>query len=80
MINMLGGSTTTQYTMFPRNSTNTMWTNASRIQLRISWSVFAEASFVEARELSIFCKRFSFPSFLAFLNGDDAERSFLIDS
>jgi len=45
-------------------------------QLRTSWSVFADAFFVEARELSIYCSRFSLPSFLAYLNSDDARPSF----
>ena len=46
-------------------------------QMRSSWSVFADAFFVEARELSISCRRFSLPSFLAYLNSDVARPSFL---
>jgi len=45
-------------------------------QIRASWSVFADAFFVEAREVAIQCRRFSLPSFLGYLN----EPSFFNDS
>ena len=44
-------------------------------QLRTSWSVFAKTFFVEAREMSIFCRLFSLPSFFAYLNSDSARQS-----
>jgi hypothetical protein len=37
-------------------------------QIRVAWTVFAEAFFVEAREVTLNCRRFSVPSFLSFLN------------
>ena len=37
-------------------------------QLRVAWTVFAEAFFVEAREVMLNCRRFSVPSYLSFLS------------
>ena len=41
-------------------------------QLRVAWTVFAEAFFVEAREVMINCRRFSVPSYLSLL-GENSE-------
>ena len=37
-------------------------------QIRLAWSVFADAFLVEARELAVDTRKFSLPSFLSFLN------------
>ena len=48
-------------------------------QLRTSWTVFADAFQVDAREVSVNCRSFSVPSFLEFLHASSSATSFLID-
>ena len=50
-------------------------------QMRISWTVFADAFIVNAREVSVNCRCFSVPSFFEYLNSRSSyASSFLIDT
>ena len=44
-------------------------------QMRVSWTVFADAFIVNAREVSLNCRCFSVPSFLEYLNSRNSDAS-----
>ena len=52
-------------------------TNISGSQVRISWTVFADAFQVDAREVSVYCRSFSVPSFLEYLDASNSDASCL---
>ena len=39
-------------------------------QIRVAWTVFADTFFVEAKEVTLNCRRFSVTRFLSFLNNN----------